>query len=94
MPRLDLSKATDKTPMRISDLARYLNLGRRLIDRDVAEGYVLEFSRHRLTTPAHYKAWLRRQAITPPPETPVTQERQQRELHRLRSAADKSHAPL
>ena len=48
--------------MRIRELASYMGMGKNAVYRDAAAGYVFEFATHKLTTPGHYKAWLREQA--------------------------------
>ncbi|MEA3212273.1 MAG: hypothetical protein QOE70_5330 [Chthoniobacter sp.] len=91
---LKLRKANDDTPMRIRELAAYMTLGKDSIYADVKAGYRFEFATKRLTTPGHYKAWLRAQATEHSAENRDDQERQQRELRRLRSAAGKSRESL
>ena len=88
---------TDETPVRLRELAQYMGMGKTTIYRDVSAGYVFEFLRHKMTTPGHYKAWLRSQTSQESERdaqlSQAEQERQQRELHHLRSAAGRSHAP-
>lgn len=95
--RRPLTEATDATPMRIGELAAFLRIGKPMIYASTRGGYVFEFASIKMTTPGHYKEWLRAQArllsAGVAELTLADQERQQRELHRLHSAADKSHAP-
>ncbi len=84
---------TDSSPMRISELASYMGLGVSSIYRDVTLGYVFEFAARRLTTPSHYKAWLRVQPV-PAKQNQEDLARQRRVQDHLCLAAGKSHAPL
>ncbi|MGB8167609.1 MAG: hypothetical protein WCF18_08960 [Chthoniobacteraceae bacterium] len=93
-PLLKFRKPTDDTPMRIRELAAYMTLGKDSIYADVKAGYRFEFATKKLTTPGHYKAWLRAQAAEHSVENRDDQERQQRELRRLRSVAGKSRESL
>lgn len=92
-----MKKSTDDTPMRMGALAEHIGIGRTSIYRDIAAGYVFEFATKKLTTPGHYKAWLRAQALQLSERAALKgqtdRERQQRELHRLRSNADRSREP-
>lgn len=53
----------DDTPLRISELAAYMRLGRTAIYDDVSRGYVFEFATKKMTTAGHYKRWLRVQTF-------------------------------
>lgn len=87
----------DESSLRIGPLAQYMGTSKTTIYLDVKAGYTFEFLRHKMTTPGHYKAWLRKETarLLSEPQTapgPEDSERLQRELHRLHSGAGKSHA--
>jgi len=80
----------DSSSLRAGDLAAYMGLSRATIYKDIAAGYRWEFPRHRMSTPAHYKKWLRdAEPIATKKADPA---RLQQELCRLRSASDKEGA--
>ena len=88
-----MKKATDEAPLRIGELAEFIGISRTSIYRDVSAGYVFEFATKKLTTPGHYKAWLRVQALRLSETDQTDQERLQHEQHRLRSSAGRSREP-
>lgn len=50
-------EATEDTPLTILALAKFFHFGRSRIYGDIERGYKLEFGD--LTTPKHYRDWLR-----------------------------------
>jgi len=84
----------DSTPMRIGDLAIYMDCGVNTIYRDVNAGYFFEFATHKKTTPGHYKAWLREEATKlakrQADQAKADRERRERELCHLHTDVDKS----
>lgn len=89
-------KTNDETPLRIRYLARYIGIGKNAVYASMKAGYVFEFATLKMTTPGHFKAWLRQQASLLSDRVAgkrkEDEERQQRELHHQRSGAGKSHA--
>lgn len=82
---------TDSTAVNVTELARHMNISRTVIYRCVNDGYIFEFAVIGKTTPGHFKEWLRKESITPR-VTQGDQERQERELRRLRSTSGKCDA--
>jgi hypothetical protein len=90
-------KIDDSTPVRAGVLGEFMGVSRAQIYRYVGAGYCFEFPAAKLTTPGHFKTWLKLQPVKPKgaaqPQTPEDEARLQRELHRLRSGAGKSREP-
>ena len=83
---------TDATPVRAGELAAFMRIGRSTVYQDIGAGYVFEFATHKLTTPGHYKEWLRSRARETKPDREDS-ERLRREQDRLSSIVGKSDAP-
>ena len=76
----------EDTPITASALLEFFSIGRNSFYQDVARGYKMEYGT--LTTPKHYRAWLRQNPRPPrkPRENSKTEEtsRMARELSQLR----------